>query len=124
MNPLTFKGHKFDVRLWALVTSLDPLRVYVLRKGVPKISQWTYSSSPAQTKEQCMHILLPGTDECYRSPRARVLRPYPPSTADEGFLAHLGRRAVHRSSPPAPDAFLHWLPSCTGCPPALVAFLR
>ena len=42
MNPLTFRGHKFDVRLWAAVTSLDPLRVYVLRAGVPKISQWVH----------------------------------------------------------------------------------
>ena len=46
MDPLTFRGHKFDVRLWALVTSLEPLRVYVLRRGVPKISQIRYSAAP------------------------------------------------------------------------------
>ena len=26
MNPMTFAGHKFDLRVWAVVLSLDPLR--------------------------------------------------------------------------------------------------
>ena len=91
MNPLTFRGHKFDVRLWALVTSLEPLRVYVLRAGVPKISQWVYSSAADQTKEQCMHVLLPGTAECFASSRAQRISPYPPKTDRAEFLSRLGR---------------------------------
>ena len=91
MNPLTFRGHKFDVRLWAAVTSLDPLRVYVLRAGIPKISQWPYSSAADQTKEQCMHVLLPGTDECFASKRAVRISPYPSKTDRAEFLSRLGR---------------------------------
>ena len=90
MDPLTFRGHKFDVRLWALVTSVEPLRVYVLRRGIPKISQMRYSAAPGTTKDQCMHILLPGTTECYRSKQAEVIWPYPNATDSEHFLAELG----------------------------------
>ena len=86
MDPLTFRGHKFDVRLWALVTSLEPLRVYVLRRGVPKISQMRYTAAPGATKDQCMHVLLPGTTECYRSKQAEVIWPYPNSTDGDYFL--------------------------------------
>ena len=91
MDPLTFKGHKFDVRLWAVVTSLEPLRVYVLRRGIPKISQMRYSARADKTKDQCMHILLPGTTECFQSKEAEVVWPYPNSTDVPSFLSHLGK---------------------------------
>eukprot|EP00965_Chrysotila_dentata_P218717 6190733-Pleurochrysis_carterae.AAC.2 len=37
MNPMTYKGHKFDLRIWAVVTSLDPLRMHLLKTGIPKV---------------------------------------------------------------------------------------
>ena len=46
MNPMTYRGHKFDLRIWAIVTSLDPLRVYLLGTGIPKVSQWVYTKQP------------------------------------------------------------------------------
>ena len=82
MNPMLYKGHKFDMRIWAVVTSLDPLRVHMLSTGVPKVSQWAYSKAPKDVKEQCIHVLMPGTAECFESKRADVLaiRPYPKRT--------------------------------------------
>ena len=88
MHPLLYKGHKFDVRAWGLLTSLDPLRVYMLRHGVPKISQFPYTDAPDQTKEQCIHVLMPGTDDCFA--RGEPIDPYPPSTTDPNFIPHLG----------------------------------
>ena len=44
MNPMTYQGNKFDLRVWTMVTSLDPLRIYLLGTGIPKV----YSSI-------CMH---------------------------------------------------------------------
>ena len=35
MNPMTYQGNKFDLRVWTMVTSLDPLRLYLLGTGIP-----------------------------------------------------------------------------------------
>ena len=37
MNIMTYDGNKFDLRVWAAVTSLDPLRIYLLGTGIPKV---------------------------------------------------------------------------------------
>eukprot|EP00962_Isochrysis_galbana_P035005 scaffold11929_cov107-Isochrysis_galbana.AAC.14 len=39
MNPMLFRGHKFDVRVWAVVLSIDPLRVHMLGTGIPKVTR-------------------------------------------------------------------------------------
>ena len=67
MNPMTYQGNKFDLRVWTMVTSLDPLRIYLLGTGIPKVSQWKYSKAPEFVKQQCIHVLLPGTTECFSS---------------------------------------------------------
>eukprot|EP00308_Calcidiscus_leptoporus_P026303 CAMPEP_0119366164 /NCGR_PEP_ID=MMETSP1334-20130426/13042_1 /TAXON_ID=127549 /ORGANISM="Calcidiscus leptoporus, Strain RCC1130" /LENGTH=131 /DNA_ID=CAMNT_0007382309 /DNA_START=12 /DNA_END=407 /DNA_ORIENTATION=+ len=80
MNPMTYQGHKFDLRIWSVVTSLDPLRLYLLGTGIPKVSQWAYSKAKEDVKEQCIHVLFPGTSECFDNERAEVLTPYPTRT--------------------------------------------
>jgi len=80
MNPMTYQGHKFDLRIWAVVTSMDPLRIHLLGTGIPKVSQWRFSKAKEDVKEQCIHVLLPGTTECFMDRRAQVLRPYPTRT--------------------------------------------
>ena len=84
MNPMTFQGHKFDLRIWAICTSLDPLRVYLMGSGIPKVSQWKYVKDKSQVKNMCVHVLFPGTAECYysRDPLVRIIDPYPKSTTD------------------------------------------
>ena len=151
MNIMTYDGNKFDLRVWAAVTSLDPLRIYLLGTGIPKvphahalhmhmrctcaahahahaharicthmhihmhssyecccrccprqISQWKYSKAPELVKEQCIHVLLPGTAECYTSssPLVNVLNPYPRSTSDAAWPTHTkpsGKRQWQRA---------------------------
>ena len=146
MNIMTYNGNKFDLRVWAAVTSLDPLRIYLLGTGIPKvshahalhmrctcaahalhmhthththyyshssyeccyrpcpcqISQWKYSKAPEFVKEQCIHVLLPGTAECYtsRSPLVNVLNSYPRSTSDAAWPTHInpsGKRQWQRA---------------------------
>ena len=127
MNIMTYDGNKFDLRVWAAVTSLDPLRIYLLGTGIPKvphahalhmhmhssyecccrccprqISQWKYSKAPELVKEQCIHVLLPGTAECYTSssPLVNVLNPYPRSTSDSAWPTHTkpsGKRQWQRA---------------------------
>ena len=67
-----------------------------------QISQWKYSKAPELVKEQCIHVLLPGTTECYnsRSPLVNVLNPYPRSTSDAAWPTHTkpsGKRQWQRA---------------------------
>ena len=52
--------------------------------GIPKVSQWKYVKDKSQVKNMCVHVLFPGTAECYysRDPLVRIIDPYPKSTTD------------------------------------------
>jgi len=97
MNPMTYQGNKFDLRVWTMVTSLDPLRIYLLGTGIPKVSQWKYSKAAEFVKQQCIHVLLPGTTECFssRAKEVNIIQPYPHTTN--------GKFWYHSMSPPGRD---------------------
>ena len=60
---------KFDLRLWVLIASLEPLEIYVLDVAFPKISVQDYDGgdlplNTSTTKEKCMHILMMLSEFC------------------------------------------------------------
>jgi tubulin polyglutamylase TTLL9 len=55
-NPYLIGGKKFDMRLYALVTSFQPLTVYVYRSGFTRFSASRYSNDPADIVNAFVHL--------------------------------------------------------------------
>lgn len=55
--PFLFDGYKFDLRVYVLVTSIEPLRIYVYRDGLVRIATQLYSK-PTETNMACRYMHL------------------------------------------------------------------
>ena len=89
-NPALMDGRKFDVRTWFLITKLNPLTIYGLRHGYPKIASMPFSRDPKHLQEQCIHIKMLD-DRCPLEYLERFARRngYPRSTASRVFFDDL-----------------------------------
>jgi tubulin polyglutamylase TTLL4 len=54
-NPFLITGRKFDLRLYVLVTSITPFRVYLHQNGLARFATRQYDSSQSAT-DRCMHL--------------------------------------------------------------------
>jgi len=54
--PLLIGGKKFDMRLYALVTSFSPLKVYQYRRGFARFTNSRYSSDPHDIYNGFVHL--------------------------------------------------------------------
>ncbi|XP_059376915.1 tubulin polyglutamylase TTLL5 isoform X2 [Carassius carassius] len=55
-NPLLIDDFKFDVRLYVLVTSFDPLLIYLYEEGLARFATVKYDHATANIKNQFMHL--------------------------------------------------------------------
>ncbi|XP_067312344.1 tubulin polyglutamylase TTLL5 [Pseudorasbora parva] len=55
-NPLLIDDFKFDVRLYVLVTSYDPLLIYLYEEGLARFATVKYNHATANIKNQFMHL--------------------------------------------------------------------
>ena len=55
-NPLLVNGHKWDLRLYVVVTSYDPLVIYLYEEGLVRFATVRYDSSGKNLWNPCMHL--------------------------------------------------------------------
>uniref|UniRef100_A0A0K2T5Y2 ATP-grasp domain-containing protein n=1 Tax=Lepeophtheirus salmonis TaxID=72036 RepID=A0A0K2T5Y2_LEPSM len=55
-KPLLIDGYKFDIRIYVVLTSLDPLCIYIYNDGLVRIATELYSENPELISETRMHV--------------------------------------------------------------------
>ncbi|XP_069689202.1 tubulin monoglutamylase TTLL4-like isoform X2 [Periplaneta americana] len=55
-QPYLINGSKFDLRLYVLVTSINPLRIYIYDDGLVRFASVKYSSDMASLSDRYMHL--------------------------------------------------------------------
>lgn len=55
-NPLCIDGHKCDIRLYVVVTSFDPLVIYMYDEGLVRLATVKYDKSVENLWNPCMHL--------------------------------------------------------------------
>lgn len=56
MNPLLIGGKKFDMRIYVLVTSYQPLQVWLYRSGFARFTHTRYSHKIDEIQNTFMHL--------------------------------------------------------------------
>lgn len=55
-KPHLINGFKYDLRVYVLVTSYDPLRIYVFNDGLVRFATEKYTLDPADLKKRYIHL--------------------------------------------------------------------
>lgn len=55
-NPHLIKGHKYDLRVYVLVTCADPLRIFVFKEGLVRFASNPYELSKKSVKNNFSHL--------------------------------------------------------------------
>lgn len=55
-SPLLLHGHKFDLRIYVVVTSYEPLKVYMYREGLVRIASEKYDVGKYSDETKFAHL--------------------------------------------------------------------
>jgi len=55
-NPHLINWFKYDLRIYVLITSFDPLRIYLYDNGLVRFATWKYSTTNNSCKKRYVHL--------------------------------------------------------------------
>ena len=55
-NPLLLNGYKFDLRIYVLATSVNPLEAFIYKEGFGRFSTQPYSLDPTDKANKYIHL--------------------------------------------------------------------
>ncbi len=55
-KPHLIRGFKYDLRVYVLVTSFEPLKIYLFQEGLVRLATVPYSTSKASLKQRFVHL--------------------------------------------------------------------
>lgn len=55
-NPHLIEGLKYDLRIYVLVTSYDPLKIYLFKEGLVRFATEKYSTNLQSLKKRFVHL--------------------------------------------------------------------
>lgn len=55
-NPHLINGYKYDLRIYVLVTSYDPLRIYMFKDGLTRFATYEYNVKLKDVKKRYIHL--------------------------------------------------------------------
>lgn len=55
-NPMLINGFKFDLRIYVLVTSFNPLEAFIYKEGFARLSTTPFSLDPNQMANKFVHL--------------------------------------------------------------------
>jgi tubulin polyglutamylase TTLL4 len=55
-KPHLIRGFKYDLRVYVLVTSFEPLKIYLFRDGLVRLATVPYTTSKSSIKQRFIHL--------------------------------------------------------------------
>ena len=56
MRPHLLRGYKYDLRIYIVVTSFEPLKAYIFREGLVRLATVPYTLAKSSLKRRFMHL--------------------------------------------------------------------
>ena len=55
-KPHLIRGFKYDLRVYVLVTSFEPLKIYIFKEGLVRLATVPYTTSKSSLKQRFIHL--------------------------------------------------------------------
>lgn len=55
-KPHLIRGYKYDLRIYVLVTSYEPLKIYLFKEGLVRLATVQYTTSKSSLKTRFIHL--------------------------------------------------------------------